>query len=893
MWNEKDFMSSGQEPITFLRKGKANLSLAKFNKFWNDQNSLGFYLAELIKYYCEMEKAKKVLGVSIESTIATMYSLVLSGCYNSASLDFIAFLEDAKQRWEAFRNSHESPSSLLDEIITSVINVPFNPEDHIHLVFAHSLIYPNKAEAFVDIVYKNYLGQEFKIVTPSDISNYASKGFVYLSTNPRFCIQDKGEFIMNYLFIKNFINANGYLPVSILDLFHRKIQEIIISLRSNNYKHAQSSLLPLLHMLKNLLTKYPIISYDSMDALIIDLDIIRRWPIPYGSTANTLLQQVIKEIKAPGSAMRYKIRSDFPYIDSHCPIHFEKYSNPQYSTSTFISYIVVDVRETLESGFFYKLCKFNNSYNKDKIFEMLQKVGLESSMNLSAVYAHTNRCLIVLFYFSLFIEITIADLSHIAGLSSESIFCLYSKILEMVEVIENEEIDRARNYAANFIQDLFEESMNLKSDKTNSLTEPLFVFLSEHDIFFPKLSLYELNLIDLSEELTSRNLYQETEIAINESGYSISDDDPLLSISKRFMTGKDTSVPSPLKIILTGSDPITHRFLRSYIYILETKKNLFSNLEIQFFIVPSYQTSNTLAMYLASIDSWYTRHVYIPFFARPWVPRLDTKSDLKTLSKKDTSFIESLLKSLTIDSPSNGGLNERSLPIVLSDSLLQDYLSEAQEMVPINIFKLKCSRTSNLSCDEVIPMCLYLEIGASVVAKRLQETNSLLKGKNFSEIVENKAFRFRSISLLLQMNQMDLIGNNCGIDEGVVKNVYNLCIANVPRESDRGMMAVPQAEWLELTLIEKDGAEQEANLLKNVKNKKIKDPQNQINIAVNSLYSNLHVSGGRVMANENEFDILVDGVLYGPFKQVIIEPWFGLDSMQVTFPIFTFLETSG
>ena len=85
----------------------------------------------------------------------------------------------------------------------------------------------------------------------------------------------------------------------------------------------------------------------------------------------------------------------------------------------------------------------------------------------------------------MFIEISIADLSHFAGLSSESVFCLYSKVIEMVEVIENEEIDRARNYAANFIQDLFEESMNLNSDKTNSLTEPLFVFLSEHDIFFP------------------------------------------------------------------------------------------------------------------------------------------------------------------------------------------------------------------------------------------------------------------------------------------------------------------------------------------------------------------------------------------------------------------------
>ena len=893
MWQNKMFMGSKQESVNLIRTAKTNLSLQKFNQFWVEGNSLGFYVSELVKYYCEIEKAKKINGITLESCIGTLYSIILSNCYDSSDSDFQSNLESTKQKWEVYRNEHESPSSLLDEIMTTVLSIWTNPDDHIHLVFSHSLIYPNRVESFSDILYKNYFGQEFRIVSPQDLINYSAKGFIYLSSNPRFCIQDKAEFIMNYSYIKNYVSNNGYLPVSILDLFHRKIQEMIISLRSNNYKHAQSTLLPLLHMLKNLLIHFPIISYDSMDALIIDLDIIRRWPIPYGSTADSLLQQVVKEIKTPGSAMRTRIREDFPFIDIHAPLYFSRSSNCAFSSSTLIAYIAVDIRETLESGFFYKIVEFCHKNRTDKLHEKLGRVFRDSQVNVPAVYAHVNRCLVVLFYFSLFIDISITDLSHIAGLSSENIFKLYKRVIKMVEIIENEEIDKARNYAANFIQDLFEESLNLRSDKTDNLTEPLFVYLSDHDILFPKIPDYEFQIVELSNQTNSRGLYQDTEIMVNESAFSNSDDDPLLYIVRQYMNGKDLNIACPLKIVLTGSDAITHRFIKSYISCLELNPKLCTNLNMQFFVVPSFQTSNTLSMYLASIDSWYTRHVYVPFHSRPWLPRLDTKSDIKNLNKKEISIIDSLLKSMTTDDYESGGLCERALPIVMSESLLQDYLADAREILSVNIYKLKCSRSLSSTSEEIIPMGLYMEIGASTVARRMQEINPILKDKTSAEVIESKTFKFRSITLHIQMNQMDLMGKNCGIDEGVVKNVYNLNIANVPRESDKGAMALPDVEWLELTLIERDGAEQESNLLKNVRNKKIKEAQSQINIAISSLYSNLHVASGKITASDNcEFDITVDGVLYGPYKQVIVEPWLGLDSLPLTFPVYKFLQTS-
>jgi hypothetical protein len=437
----KSAMGSATEPPGFLRSGKASLALEKFNLFWTDGPSLGFYVLELLKYYCETEKAKKASGMSVESTISALYFLVLSNCYDPSDHDFQNNFEAAKNYWGQHRSDHHSFSPLLDEIIITVLNLSASPDDYIHFVFSHSLLLHPRIESFADITYTNYLDQQIKISTPQDIRNFASKGFLYLSSNPRFCLLDKGEFILSYHYVKNYLAGLGYLPVTILDLFHRKVQDIIISLRANDCKFAQRSLLPLLHMLEVFLTRFPIISYDSMDALIIDLDIIRRWPIPYGSAANRLLEVVIKELKAPGSAIRYKLREELPVIDQHVGV-FEKATLFQGVAKAVV---VVDALESLEVSFFYKICSANQRYRREKLVEIIEKIVSRQPINVAAVYAHIKRCLIVLFSFSLYVEITITDLSHIAGLSTESIFGLYTRILQMADKIEAEEIDKARS----------------------------------------------------------------------------------------------------------------------------------------------------------------------------------------------------------------------------------------------------------------------------------------------------------------------------------------------------------------------------------------------------------------------------------------------------------------
>lgn len=883
MWEAQNLMGNGQEPIPFLRSGKTNFSLEKFNNFWNDSISIGHYILELIKYYIEIEKAKKHNGVSIENTLGTLYFLILSGCYDSNDQEFQNFIEEGRQRWEHHRMNHESLNPLIEEIIAAVLNIPTNPDDLIPLVISHTLKFPCKPEKFTETTYTNYYGQSFKIITSQDIQFYQSKGFMYLSSNPKFCIYDKGEFIGGYGYLTNHLKSLGYLPLNILELFHRKIQEIIIDLRAGDVKLAQSCLLPLLHVIENLLIKYPIVSYDSMDALIIDLDIIRRWPLPYGSAANKLLELVLSELKSPSSAITYIIREEFPIIDIHIPI-FD--SNPAEEFFRSAGYIILDSSESLESSYFYRIGAFHKKFYKNKINQMVDKIDSDSSINLSSVEAHITRCLIILFIFSLYVEINTAELSHIAGLSTENVYGLYKRVIQMIEKISTEEMDRARTLQEWFVLELFEEVKTLKSNRTNPLTEPLFVYLSEFEIYFPSVPSHSITVVDLTHIEANIDTVEDIDIVVNHSVHNF--DDPLIDILRQNLRQKSLGRPFPVKIILTGSDVITHRLLRNYVKAVGNG----AELDTRFYVVPTFQVSNTLAMYLASIDSWYTRHVYIPFYYRPWVPRLDTKVDLKHASKKDSNINDHLIKALALDPPHLNGLNEKSLPIAYCDVLLESYLLEARHLIPIKIYKIKFYRTETNKPDEIIPMALYMDIGASSAAKRLQELNPSLQDKSFAEVAEHKSFRFRSLTLQMQMSQMDLLGKACGSEETVIKNVYNLTLGNVPREQDKGMSPIPQMEWLELSFIEREAAEQEFALLKGIKNKKIKEPQSFINVTINSLYSNLHISSGKIMAADaTEMDVVVDGVLYGPFKQVFIEPWILDTGDQLVLPVYTYLDS--
>lgn len=91
-------MGSGQDQCAFLRSGKVNLPISKYNSFWTEKIHIGSYLLELIKYIIDIEKLKKISGVSIEQALGTLYFLVTSESYSLTDERFQIALNEARQR---------------------------------------------------------------------------------------------------------------------------------------------------------------------------------------------------------------------------------------------------------------------------------------------------------------------------------------------------------------------------------------------------------------------------------------------------------------------------------------------------------------------------------------------------------------------------------------------------------------------------------------------------------------------------------------------------------------------------------------------------------------------------------------------------------------------------
>lgn len=160
--------------------------------------------------------------------------------------------------------------------MTCVLRIPTDKEDIMPLIISHCTKFYPPIRDFEDINYMSYLGTEIKVLTPQDLQIHLGIGTIHLSSNPKFSILDCGELTMVYSFLKDYLKGVSTMPINVLDIFHRKIQEIIISVRSSNSRIAEASLLPVLHILEQLISRYPIMNYEAIESLVLEIDVLRR-----------------------------------------------------------------------------------------------------------------------------------------------------------------------------------------------------------------------------------------------------------------------------------------------------------------------------------------------------------------------------------------------------------------------------------------------------------------------------------------------------------------------------------------------------------------------------------------------------------------------------------------
>ncbi len=123
-----------------------------------------------------------------------------------------------------------------------------------------------------------------------------------------------------------------------------------------------------------------------------------------------------------------------------------------------------------------------------------------------------------------------------------------------------------------------------------------------------------------------------------------------------------------LRICITGGDRLLHSFLCAVSHIKLMEEDLLRNINLKFYLLPA-ASRNHVAAFLARHDSWYNRHVYLPFrsgaFILPWLN-----------CDEETSVIEPE----SVDLPPPG---------VFYRKLTEDYLRESETSFPFNVYKIE------------------------------------------------------------------------------------------------------------------------------------------------------------------------------------------------------------
>ena len=868
------------ENAQFLAKGKANFPVNKFYEFWNQKTDFAIYIQSLVEYIIELEKKRSITGVSLEQTLATLYMVAVCGFYSEEE-PFLAEVSEVRHKFETHRNSHRSLNKALDEVVNVALNLHTQPEEVMELVVRHSTTFPEPVRKFADIKYKTYFGEEHCVTHYSDLFVKLGLGSIYLSQNPRFSILDCGEFSVAYRFIHKFLHTSSVMSSSVLEAFIKRIQQIVNQVRLGNSRQAEGCLLSVLHLLEQLVTRYPIIESSEVMNLITEVDVVRRWPIPYGSTAHRFLKVLVEEMKLKGNCLRNKIRDEYPMVDAFFPLSKEEATEKSEFMKAH-AFLFLDSQDSLETGLFHKILALNQNKKEEFFQNTLQNVDSLEGLDRLALQAHILRVSMILFVLKPYNNLLLTDVSFVAGLSPEQVYMLYNRMLEILNTLAGVETEKAEKLQQEYFFDFMVEISKLPSDEYNQLTRVIFKHLCDYNCYTPQIPRQDLAWIDLG---SGSDFSYDLNQALGPQERNM---DPLLRLLLRNINENSPFYASPLKLLVSGPDSIFQKFLRSYYKIVKTHPSLIRDADLRLYLVPTYSLRNSLIEYLASIDQWYMRHVYVPFAHRPWVPRMDSSVDIKK-RKKDPFAREFVRKSIA--SSDSEAITPNFLPITESETLLQDYLLGASQVLPVTVYQIKAWTTKPLSeePDTVIPFCLYLEMGIKAKAAQLQQEHESFQGKSYQEILESKSFSYIPQQVCMKTIQMDPFGVEYSFSETATKLIHSLCISNVPRETDTTTPSIPSSEWLELSYIEPEAAVQQQAYFKKIH--KTRENLANINVAISSLYSSLHVSQTRISFEQNAKEhIVVDGVLQGPFNTIEIQPLTLDDGSLVSLPVMLFLE---
>mmetsp|Transcript_24106 Transcript_24106/g.40950 ORF Transcript_24106/g.40950 Transcript_24106/m.40950 type:complete len:1178 (-) Transcript_24106:181-3714(-) len=390
-------------------------------------------------------------------------------------------------------------------------------------------------------------------------------------------------------------------------------------------------------------------------------------------------------------------------------------------------------------------------------------------------------------------------------------------------------------------------------------------------------------------------------------------DDGMISARVENSTSISDDEKLKIKIVLMGSNLVVHRFLSAYVALSTRQEFHLSDYNFEIFIVP--QGKNHLGIFLARSDKWYRRHIFDSFKGSMGV--CPQYSSTREFSSFDCGELDM----------------QNCLPVKNLRHLMHSYVRQATQKFPFSVYECLCwaaypeesvSKKKSPSDDSandmnvfnqkhshdiIIPFVTQVQLGLlaqleqfrekpssmSKLEKQNDKSLSMHSHHEKSELSMRECFAdrdamFNATDLSLQYLPSSIAAPSGNTNKSVHQNapspstiqvdsfsmlsVTNFPCHNVSRDdlSKKGVSAVtlPTEELImESQLCKGTVADLFANRRKNARS---------MDAFLESLHDKCtfehpqHIGAVEINVTNpsDNFHILVDGALYGPFRRLII-----------------------
>lgn len=646
-----------------------------------------------------------------------------------------------------------------------------------------------------------------------------------------------GEAVFYWLAMRRRLEASPGDAVQMVRRLVHASRTLVQQVKSNP-KWAQTSLLAQLHMIRELLAVAPVTDGAALDEAEQMLSQFYMWPLPYALVARDLLEAVGEERVSPGATMRRKFaaeketamvtgRDDELGQGARPAYYFALADGGDQGrwVSTFVHTLALAPYDRARES-------IGNTYRG----ELSASTAL--LLACSALRASADGGL------------PEADAQHAAGLGPEQALQLWKEVSEALDETEAEVSDgnaagRQQRLAAARakLPDLAAASKSPCLPRGAGLPEPRMPPV-EH-IAFRSLPAFEFT-----------DKWSQKLMGVDYVPY------PTTPVSAQLETLLETYRQNPgvdVRVVLSCGNTMLHSFVCAYAQMLQNKPDgLGVNLKL--YLVPFER--NHVASFLARHDSFYNRHVYVPFrspvFVMPWIdsdPRFGA-----TALDEDEKVPEAPL----------------SVGVMFRD-LVSVYLREARSTYAMRLWKVDAWTESKEGeqHDHSIPFLQRFEMGLVPQARAYQKEKGLPSDVSFQTLVKDRNFKFQPPDVSVTFTRVNMHGHQLEpvSDESVPYN--SVLLANVPRRGDASFPPSPAAGWLEMHARLSDSSQNRAKARKNAL---MSDPKQ-------------HVHSVTITAADPDtpFLVRVDGFNFGPYKKVVVSPLEDPKTHeQMTFPIQTF-----